>query len=71
MNKDDGRKAKGADNEREAIPDAQSLHTPCASRVPLLGEISEASLLMLLDVLPDALVMVDQTGCIAMYCAGE
>ncbi len=66
MNEDDGRKAKGADNEREAIPETPSLHAPRAPRVPLLGEISEASLLTLLDVSPDALVLVDAAGHIAL-----
>ncbi len=62
MNADDGRKAQGADNEREAVPDTPSLHTPPTPRVTLQGEISEASLLTLLDVLPDALVLVDAAG---------
>jgi len=62
MNEDDGRKEKGADNQREAIPGVRSLHSPRAPRVSLPVEISEASLLTLLDVSPDALVMVDQAG---------
>jgi PAS domain S-box-containing protein len=66
MNEDDGRKAKGADNEREAIASPPSLHAPRAPRDPLPGEISEASLLTLLDVSPDALVMVDQAGRIVL-----
>src|SRR5215469_17372027 len=59
MNEDDVRKAKGTNNEREAIASPPSLHAPRAPRVPLPGEISEASLLTLLDISPDALVMVD------------
>src|SRR5215469_14980968 len=62
MNADDGRKVQRADNEREAVPDIPSLHAPRVPRVTLQGEISEASLLTLLDVLPDALVLVDAAG---------
>ena len=65
MNEDDARKVLGADNEREAIPDISSLHAPHVPHVTLQGEISEASLLTLLDVLPDALVLVDAAGRIA------
>src|SRR5215467_2636835 len=62
MHEDDVRKTKGADNEREAIASPPSLHAPRAPRFPLPGEISEASLLTLLDVSPDALVLVDTAG---------
>ena len=41
MNEDDARKAPGADNERETIPDIPSLHSPYVPRVTLQGEISE------------------------------
>jgi PAS domain S-box-containing protein len=66
MNEDDVRKAPGADNGREVIPDTRSLHSPRAHRVPLQGEGSWANLLTLLDVSPDALVMVDSAGRIAL-----
>jgi PAS domain S-box-containing protein len=66
MNEDDVRKAKSADNAREAIASPPSLHAPRAPRVPLPGEISKASLLMLLDVSPDAVVLVDAAGHIAL-----
>jgi PAS domain S-box-containing protein len=66
MNEDDVRKTKGADHEREAIASPPSLHAPRAPRVTLQGEISEASLFTLLDISPDALVTVDQTGHIAL-----
>jgi len=59
MNEDDAQKARGADNGREVIPDTRSLHSPGAPRLPLQGEGSWASFLTLLDVSPDALVMVD------------
>src|SRR5215467_4144730 len=65
LNEDDARKVLGADNEHEAIPDISSLHAPHVPHVTLQGEISEASLLTLLDVLPDALVLVDAAGRIA------
>src|SRR5438034_5248400 len=65
MNEDDARKAPGADNERETIPDIPSLHSPYVPRVTLQGEISEVSLYTLLDVLPDALALVDSAGHIA------
>jgi PAS domain S-box-containing protein len=66
MNADDVWKTRGADNEREAIPDTPSLHSPRVPRVTLQGEISEVSLLTLLDVLPDPLVLVDAAGHIAL-----
>jgi PAS domain S-box-containing protein len=66
MNADDVWKTRGADNEREAIPDIPSLHSPRVPRVTLQGEISEVSLLTLLDVLPDPLVLVDAAGRIAL-----
>ncbi len=66
MNADDVWKTRGADNEREAIPDIPSLHSPRVPRVTLQGEISEVSLLTLLDVLPDPLVLVDSAGHIAL-----
>jgi PAS domain S-box-containing protein len=65
MNADDARKAQGADNEHEAIPNILALHAPRVPRVTLPGEISEASLLTLLDVLPDPLVLIDAAGRIA------
>jgi PAS domain S-box-containing protein len=66
MTADDARKAKGADNEREAIASPRSPHAPRGPRVALQGEISEASLLTLLDVSPDALVLVDAAGRIVL-----
>src|SRR5215813_12435437 len=62
MNADDASKAQGAGNESEEIASPSSPHAPHAPRVSLPGEISEASLLTLLDVLPDALVLVDAAG---------
>jgi len=66
MHEDDVRKAKGADNEREAIPEIPSLHAPRTPHVTLQGQISEASLLTLLDVSPDALVLADAAGHIVL-----
>jgi PAS domain S-box-containing protein len=66
MNEDDVQKVRGTDNGREVIPDTRSLHAPGAPRLPLQGEGSWASLLTLLDVSPDALVMVDSDGRIAI-----
>ena len=60
MNEDDVQK------EREVIPDTRSLHSPPAPVLPPQGEGSVANLLTLLDVSPDALVMVDQAGRIAL-----
>ena len=60
MNEDDVQK------EREVIPDTRSLHSLYAPVVPLQGEVNVANLLTLLDVSPDALVMVDQAGRIAL-----
>ena len=56
----------GANNEHEVITSPRSLHSPRTPVVPLQGEVSVANLLTLLDVSPDALVMVDQTGRIAL-----
>jgi PAS domain S-box-containing protein len=66
MNADDVWKTRGADNEREAIASPPSLHSLRVPRVTLQGEISEVSLLTLLDVLPDPLVLVDAAGRIAL-----
>jgi PAS domain S-box-containing protein len=65
MNADDGRESQGVENERQAIPDTPSLHAPRVPHVTLQGEISETSLHTLLEVLPDALVLVDAAGHIA------
>src|SRR6266699_3367158 len=66
MNEDDVRKARGTDNGRSEIPDTRSLHSPRAPSLPLQGEGSWTSLLTLLDVSPDAQVMVDSAGSIAL-----
>ena len=66
MNEDDVRKARGTDNGRSVIPDTRSLHSPRAPSVTLQGEGGWTSLLTLLDVSPDALVMVDSAGRIAL-----
>ena len=78
MNEDDVQKGQGgaerdgapshagADNEREVIASPRSLHVPRAPVVPLQGEGSWANLLTLLEISPDALVMVDQAGRIAL-----
>ncbi len=52
----------GANNEHEVIPDTRSRHSPDAPIVHLQGEVSMANLLTLLDVSPDALVIVNQAG---------
>ena len=52
----------GANNEQTVIPETGSRHAPYAPVVHLQGEISIANLLSLLDVSPDALVMVNQAG---------
>ncbi len=52
----------GANNEHTVIPETGSRHAPYAPVVHLQGEISIASLLSLLDVSPDALVIVNQAG---------
>src|SRR5947209_4013529 len=66
MNEDDVRKARGTDNGRSVNPDTRSLDSPRAPSVPLQGEGNWTSLLTLLDVSPDALVMVDSAGSIAL-----
>ncbi len=60
MNEDDVQK------EHDVIASPRSLHSPHPSVVHLQGEVSIANLLTLLDVSPDALVMVDQAGRIAL-----
>ena len=57
---------EGVDNEREVIASPRSLHSPHAPFVHLRGGVNNANLLTLLDVSPDALVMVDQAGRIAL-----
>ncbi len=52
----------GANNEHEVIPDTGSHHSLHAPVVHLQGEVSMANLLTLLDVSPDALVIVNQAG---------
>ncbi len=54
----------GAHNERKVLPDIASRHTSDSPSVPLQGEISITHLLNLLDISPDALVIVDSAGCI-------
>ena len=56
---------EGVNNEGEVIASPRSLHSPHAPFVHLRGEVNDAKLLILLDISPDALVMVDQTGRIA------
>lgn len=56
--------AAGANDEHKVIPDTGSPHAPSAPVVHLQGEISIANLLSLLDISPDALVIVNQAGCI-------
>src|SRR5260370_29364803 len=55
----------GANEEPQVIPDTHSRHSPHAPVVHLQGEVSIANLLTLLDVSPDALVLVNQAGRIA------
>ncbi|HJT55961.1 MAG TPA: PAS domain-containing protein [Ktedonobacteraceae bacterium] len=67
MNEDNVRKAREAADGHPVLPGTQSLHAPRAISIPLKeGEESWASLLTLLDVSPDALVMVDAAGCIVL-----
>ena len=66
MNEDDIRKARDADCH-PVLPNTQSPHAPHIISIPLKeDEESWASLLTLLDVSPDALVMVDAAGCIVL-----
>ncbi|HJT58021.1 MAG TPA: hypothetical protein VJ761_16070, partial [Ktedonobacteraceae bacterium] len=66
MNEDDIRKARDADCY-PVLPNTQSPHAPHIISIPLKeDEESWASLLTLLDVSPDALVMVDAAGCIVL-----
>jgi len=52
---------EGANNEHKVIPDIGSRHAPI---VQLEGKDSIADLFSLLDISPDALVIVDSAGCI-------
>ncbi len=63
MNKDD--RGRGADAECEGRTPAQSPPAPHASYVSLQGKENWASLLMMLEVSPDALVLIDSAGHIA------
>jgi len=65
MKKDDQMQEQGADDEREGRALAQSLPAKPAPHVSLQGEGSWANLLTLLEVSPDALVLVDSAGRIA------
>ena len=65
MNSDDNEKARAA-AEREGITDTRSLPPLHAPVVPLPAEVSEAFLRTLLEVVPDALVIIDQAGRIAL-----
>jgi PAS domain S-box-containing protein len=77
MNSDDNEKARetaerdgtpshvGAAGEREGITETRSL-PPHAPVVSLPAEVSEAFLRTLLEVVPDALVIIDQAGRIAL-----
>jgi PAS domain-containing protein len=56
---------QGADDEREGEAFARSLPAKLAPHVSLQGEGSWANLLTLLEVSPDALVLVDAAGRIA------
>ncbi len=65
MNEDDYKQERGADEEREERVPARSRAIPQAPYISLQGEGSWANLLTLLEVSPDALVLVDSTGRIA------
>jgi PAS domain S-box-containing protein len=65
MNEDDHKQEQGADDEREGESFARSLPAKPAPHVSLQGEGSWANLLTLLEVSPDALVLVDSAGRIA------
>jgi two-component system sensor kinase FixL len=65
MNEDDHKQEQGADDEREREAFARSLSAKPASHLSLQGVGSWANLLTLLEVLPDALILVDATGRIA------
>ncbi len=65
MNEDDQKQEQGADDEREGRALARSLPAKLAPHVSLQGEGSWANLLTLLEVSPDALVLVDSAGRIA------
>ena len=65
MNEDDYKQERGADDEREERVPARSRAIPQAPYISLQGEGSWANLLTLLEVSPDALVLVDSTGRIA------
>jgi PAS domain S-box-containing protein len=62
MNEDDQQQEPGADDEREVGFFARSLPVSEVPRVSLQGEGSRAKLLLLLEVSPDALILVDQAG---------
>src|SRR5712692_6849555 len=63
MTPEDGHKQEqGADDDREGGSPARSLPAPGASHVSLQGEGSWTNLLTLLEVSPDALVLVDAAG---------
>ena len=65
MKKDNQMQEQGADDEREGRALAQSLPAKPAPHVSLQGKGSWANLLTLLEVSPDALVLVDSAGRIA------
>jgi len=65
MNSDDNEKAREA-AEREGITDTRSLPPPHAPVVSLPAEVREAFLWTLLEVVPDALVIIDSAGRIAL-----
>src|SRR5579864_4155891 len=65
MNEDDQKRERGADDEREGRALARSLPAKPAPHVSLQGKGSWANLLTLLEVSPDALVLVDSAGRIA------
>ena len=63
MKPEDGHKQEqGAGDEREGRSPARSLPAPGASYVALQGEGNWTNLLTLLEVSPDALVLVDAAG---------
>jgi PAS domain-containing protein len=65
LNEDDQKQEQEADDEREGRALAHSLPAKPAPYVSLLGKGSWANLLTLLEVSPDALVLVDSAGRIA------
>ena len=64
MNEDDQQQEPGVNDEREVEFFPQSLPVSEVSHVSLQGKGSWVKLLFLLEISPDALILIDPDGCI-------